>query len=180
MPGDLVTERRYRSGVTRHSVVSHMPTQDTSQPPTLHRNGFMPTTFQLLIERFQLHPQPFGDGDTFDPEPPGPALRADMREPQEIKRLRLTQTPPLAISCGVPPELDQPRLARMQPQPEPRQPPAKLNQEPPRIILTLKPDNKIVSKAHNNHLTARMVTTPPLDPQVQNIVQVDIRQQRRY
>src|SRR5215470_4647146 len=114
------------------------------------------------------------------PDPPGPSPRADMREPQEIERLRPAQTPPLPIPSGVPPELDQPRLVRMQAQPELRQPPAKLDQEPPRIILMLKPDNKIVSETHNDDLTTRVARTPPLDPHIQDVVQVDIRQQRRY
>src|SRR5262250_3068103 len=149
MTGGLVAESGYRIGIAGHGVIGHVPAQDTSQPAPLYRDGIAPTAFELHVERFQLRPLALGDGDTSDPDPPGPGPRADMREPQEIERLRPAQTPPRPIPSGVPPELDQPRLVRMQAQPELRQPPAKLDQEPPRIILMLKPDNKIVSETHN-------------------------------
>jgi hypothetical protein len=45
-----------------------------------------------------------------------------MREAQEVERLRFTQTPLGPSPGGVPPELDQPGLVRVQFQPEPREP----------------------------------------------------------
>src|SRR5215471_7893878 len=50
---------------------------------------------------------------------PGPGLPADMREAQEVERLRLTEPPGLPVSGGEPPELDQPSLIGLEPQPEP-------------------------------------------------------------
>ncbi|WP_206744657.1 hypothetical protein, partial [Parafrankia soli] len=77
----------------------------------------MPTTLQLLIDRLQLRPHAFRDRDALEPERPPPGCRTDVREPQKVERLRLAQTPPLPIPGGVPPELDQPRLIRVQFQP---------------------------------------------------------------
>jgi hypothetical protein len=96
----------------------------------------MPVPLELLVDSLQLRPQPFRDRDTPDPEPPRPGCRADMRKPQEVERLRSTRTTRLPKPGSVPPELDQPRLVRVQLQPEPRQPLAKLVQEPPRILKT--------------------------------------------
>src|SRR5262249_42331697 len=110
----------------------------------------------------------------------GPGRAAVSGTPRELHVSRLPQPPPRPISGGVAPELDQPRLAWVQPQPEPRQPLTKLNLEPPRIILVFEPDNKVVSETHDDDLATRVARAPPLNPQVQDIVQVDIRQQRRY
>src|SRR5690242_6252106 len=104
----------------------------------------MPATLELVIDLAQLRPHPFRDGDTPQPEPAVLRLPADMRKAEEGERLRLTRTPRRPAPGGEPPELDQPGLIRVQLQPEPRQPLAKLNQEPPRILLMLEPDDEIV------------------------------------
>lgn len=86
--------------------------------------------------------------------------------------------PRLARSrAGVGPELDQPGLVRVQLQSELRQPLAKLVPEPPCILFVFEPDDEVVSPAHDDHLSVRVAAAPPVDPQVQDIMQVDIRQQ---
>jgi len=50
------------------------------------------------------------------PDVKGSAARevpTEMREPQKHKGLRFSLAPPLSLSDGEPPELDQPRLVRM-------------------------------------------------------------------
>jgi hypothetical protein len=135
---------------------------------------------ELVLDLNQLRPQTLLDRDAPDPEPSGRGLRADVREAQEVERLRFTQTPPSTVPSSEPPELDQPRLVRVQLQPEVRQPLAKLGQEPPRILLVLKPDGVVVSEPHDDHVTVRPVTPPPVGPQIEHVVQVHVREQRRY
>ena len=65
---------------------------------------------------------------------PLPLVRADVREAQEVERLRLTQPPRLPTFGRVASELDQPRLVRVQLQTELREPLAKLGEEPLRIV----------------------------------------------
>src|SRR5882757_2832312 len=139
----------------------------------------MPATLELVPHLRQLRPHPFLDRDTPDPEPPAPRPRTDVREPQEVERLRLTQTPTPTIDGGPPPELDQPRLVRMQLQPELRQPLAQLIAEPPRILLMLKPDGDVISEPHDDHVTDRPMIPPPVGPQVEHIMEVHVREQRR-
>ena len=67
----------------------------------------------------------------------------------------------------------------MQFQAELRQPGPELNQEPPRVLLVLKTDDKVVSEPHDDHLAASVMTTPPHGPEVQNVMQVHVREQRR-
>src|SRR4030088_3047377 len=162
--GHLVPEGRYRIRVSWYRVVGHVSLQHRGQPPSLDRDGIMPTTLELVLDFRQLRPHPFRDRDALNPEPPSPRSRADVREPQEVERLWFAQTPTLAIDSGTPPELDQPRLVRVQLQSELCKPLAKLFQEPPRILLVLKPDGVVVSEAHDDHVTVRSVTSPPVGP----------------
>src|SRR5262249_28058907 len=104
----------------------------------------------------------------------------DVGKAQEVKRLRLTLTPRLTVTGGEPPELDQPGLVRVQLQPELREPLAKLDPKPPRILLILETNDKVVSEPHNDHVTVRPPLPPPLGPQVEDVVQIQVSQQRGY
>ena len=126
MPGYLVTESLYCLGVAGHGVVRHVPAHHAGQPAALLRNGQMHALHELVFDLFQLRPHPFRDRDPLDPEPPAPGRRADVREAQEIERLRLAQAACPPVPGGVPPELDQPRLVRVQLESELREPAAQL------------------------------------------------------
>jgi hypothetical protein len=94
------------------------------------------------LPELQLRPHPFRDRDPPDPEPAVPGLRADVREAQEIERLRLTQAPGCPFRGGEPPELDQPGLARVLFQPELREPLPEPGQEPSGVLAILNPTMK--------------------------------------
>jgi len=53
-----------------------------------------------------------------------------VREAQKAERLRLPESPRPSVAGGVPPELDQARLLRVQLQRELREPLAKVAEEP--------------------------------------------------
>ena len=67
-----------------------------------------------------------------------------MREAEEIERLWLAEPARLPPPGGVPPELDQARLAWVQFQGELRKPLAKVRQEPLRVALMLKARDEVV------------------------------------
>src|SRR4029453_671764 len=102
-----------------------------------------------------------------------------MREAQEVERLRLALTPGCPVPGGMPPELDQPGLLRVQLQPELREPAAQPGPEPLSVLPVLEPDDEIVSETHDDHITARVPLPPPVGPQVQDVVQVHAGEQRR-
>ena len=85
-------------------------------------------------------------------------------EAQEVERLRFARTPPASLPGGMPPELEQPGLVRVQLQPEPREPLTKLNQELPRVLLVLEPDHEVVGPPDDDHLTVGVVVAPPRHP----------------
>ena len=65
------------------------------------------------------------------------------------------------VTGGVPPELDQAGLVRVQLQPELREPLAKLGEEPLRVVLVLEPDDKVIGEPHDDHVTVRVPPPPP-------------------
>ena len=79
--------------VAGHSIIGHVPAHHAGQPAALLRNGQMHAPPELVFDHFQLGPHPFRDRDAPDPEPPALGGRADMRETQEIERLRLARAP---------------------------------------------------------------------------------------
>src|SRR6266571_7315540 len=154
VPGHLSPERRDRRAVTGHGVVGEMPAYHACQPPPLLRDGLMPTPPELVLDLCQLRPHPLRDRDAPHPETPVLLLRADVREAEEVERLGLAQAPRPPPPGGEPPELDQARLARMQIQPELREPLAKVVQEPARILVVLKAHDKVVRETHDDHVPA--------------------------
>ena len=102
-----------------------------------------------------------------------------MREPQERERLRFPLAPRRPVPGGTPPELDQPGLTGVQFQPEPGEPAAQLVPEPLGVVPVLEPDDEVVREPDDDHITMRVPLPPPVGPQVQDVVQVHVREQRR-
>jgi hypothetical protein len=67
------------------------------------------------------------------------------------------------MPSGVPPELDEPGLVRMQLQPKLREPLTKIGEEPQRVVLILETHGEIVGEPYGYHIAARTPIPPPLD-----------------
>ena len=179
VPGHLGAEGVDRVDVAGHGVVGLVPAHHAGQPSPLLRDGLVPappswslTSFSLARIRFEM---------VFRrTQKVRPRLRADVREAEERERLRLPGAPRLPVPGGEPPELDQPRLAGVQFQPEPREPLAQLGQELLGVSRCSNPTMK--SSAKRTMITSPRACRlpPPVGPQVQDVVQVHVREQRRY
>ena len=101
-----------------------------------------------------------------------------MREAEEIERLRPAEATRLPVSGGEPSELDQTCLVGVQLQRELREPFAKVGLEPLRLLSMLKAHDEVVRETHDDHVPARVAASPLLGPQVEDVVQVDVRKQR--
>src|SRR3954447_24088840 len=113
-------------------------------------------------------------------EPPRlPRLAANVREAEKPERLRLAEPPCRAIPSGVPSELDQPCLVGVELQTELREPVPKLDREPLRVFTILKSHHEVISEAHDHDVTVRVPRPPLVSPQVQDVVGVDVPEQRR-
>ena len=104
--------------------------------------------------RLQLCSHPFGDRDTLHHEPSALGLPADVREPQEIKRLRSAQSPRLPVCSGEPPKLYQSRLLGLQLQPKLCESHSQVSLKPLRFLTMLKSQHKIVSLCRTRHKSA--------------------------
>ena len=100
-------------------------------------------------------------------------------KPRKSKVSGFPSPRPLSILGGEPPELDEPRLLGMQFQPELRESLAQLGEEPLGVTLVLEANDEVVSEPHDDHVTVRVPLPPLLDPQVEDVVQVDVGEQRR-
>jgi hypothetical protein len=102
-----------------------------------------------------------------------------VREAEKGERLRLAKTPRLPIPGGEPPELDQPCLLGIQLQAELRDPAAKISKEPLSVIPVLEARHEVVRKPRDDHITMRVLTSPLVSPQVEDVVKVNICKERR-
>src|SRR5512144_862595 len=139
----------------------------------------MLASLDLAPEDSELGRYPLRVGDPLELEAPAPGLPADVREAEEAKRLRLAQAPPLAIPGGKPPELDQPRLLGRQLQVELREPSAKVSVKPLCVLPVLESHHGIVSEAHDHDLTTRAPAPPLMGPEVEDVVRINVGEQRR-
>ena len=84
--GHLIANGLLFPAITRHGVVGEIPSQHAGQPLALLWDGQMSAALELVIDLGKLGPHPFGHHGAPEPELPAPALPADMREAQEIRR----------------------------------------------------------------------------------------------
>jgi hypothetical protein len=181
-PPDLTkrtTEGSYRRTVHRDAVVTHMPENNRSQIATNQWNGLVHAGFKFGFHRLKLRLPPLAHRLAQHREAALPCLPATVREAQEVEAPRRAPiTAFLSVRARKATELDESRLLRMQFQPEVREPFAQLREEPLGLDSMLEPNNKVIGKTYHDDITACLLLSPSLDPQVEHIVQVDIGQQR--
>ena len=178
MPDELSAEGGERLAVVGHRVVLVVPAQDAGEPASLLGDGLMHASPYLEPVGPQLGTHPFGVGDPLQLEPPLPGLRAHVREAEKLERLRLTETPRLPIPGGVAPELDQPRFLGVQLLVELCESFAQVSPEPLRVIPVLETHHEVVGETHDHDITVRVPPPPLVRPEVEDVVQVDVRKQR--
>src|SRR3990172_11210713 len=86
---NLETEREQRRAVHGHPVVPQMPLHDRAQPPAHLGDRRVQAAPERGFDLAQLRLQPLPDRLPDHREPPVPLLPADVREAEEVERLRL-------------------------------------------------------------------------------------------
>jgi len=135
----------------------------------------VPAPLKLLVELLQLRLQPRSHRLPQHPEPPHPGLPADMRESQEIEALGFPLAAPLSVVGGEPPELDEPRLLGMQRQAESGKALAQLCQKFFGLTPMLESYDEVIGIPNDDDVV-RVSLSPPLDPEVEHVVKVDVGQ----
>ena len=91
-----------------------MPAEDRGQPFPHLGNGVVPAPTEGLLHLPQLGPKPLTHGLPHEREPPFPRLPTDVSEAEEVERLGLAPSAPLAVLRRVAAELDQAGLFGVQ------------------------------------------------------------------
>jgi hypothetical protein len=102
-----------------------------------------------------------------------------VRESQEIERFGFPFSSLLPVLFGKSPELNPARFVWVQFQPELSQPFPKLFQEAICIGPRLEPENIIIRVPDDNDIASRALLAPGFHPQVEYIMQIDVRKQGR-
>src|SRR6266542_2005208 len=175
---DLATEGLHLVDVAGHGVVGEMSSHDAREPASLCFEGPMASSHQQGSDLAQLRRHSLRDRLSQQQEAPVLGRRAVVREAQELERLRPAEAPLLALLGGEPPEADQARLLGIQPQPKLGQALRQVSPEPLRVRAMLKPQHDVVGVPDDEHVTAGMLPAPLLGPQIEEVVQVDVCEQR--
>jgi hypothetical protein len=88
-PDHPIAECGQTVSVSWHRMVVEVALNDRPEPFAVVHNWFMHPPAQRLLDFQQLRPQPLADRFAFHCIAPIPVLPADMRESQNIERLRL-------------------------------------------------------------------------------------------
>jgi hypothetical protein len=107
-----------------------------------------------------------------------PRAATDEREPQEVERLRFALPVALPPLDRIASELQQPGLVPMQFERELLEPRSHRVPEAARFGLKLEAHDQIVGITHHDHVALGFAPPPLLRPQVEDVVQVDVGQQR--
>src|SRR4029450_6631708 len=83
-----------------------------------------------------------------------PAGRAEMREPEEVERLRFAEALSSPASNRLPSKLNEPRLVGMKSEPEACEPCFEISKEVLCLMPMLEADDGVVRIAHDNHLAS--------------------------
>ncbi len=147
------------------------------QPASLIRHGLVSHPIEPLADFFYLTPQTLGYGLPLHHESSAlEALRTYMCETQEVERFRFPFASALPIPYRQTAKFDQAGLLRVHLQPKALHAPFQLPLESLCIAAVLKPHDKVICVTHDDDLACGVALSPLLHPQVQNIVQVYIRQ----
>ena len=175
---DMVPERHERPAVCRDRVVGEVARHDLPQPSPLFGDGLVPASPHLLLHVLKFRSQAVAPGLPLE---------------QEFALARLPQmnvNPRNLNVSGLP----TPRFSRFAAAKRPNsirrvfsgwsvsanclKPRPHRIKEATSIALFLEADNQIIGVAHDDHVAGGLVPSPARGPQVETVVQVDIRQER--
>jgi hypothetical protein len=165
--------------VVRDTVVSLPTPNHACQPATRLAWGIMAAALKLFLDRCQRPTHSRSHRDPLESESLGSAcLPAYVRETQEIKRLTLTSAFPFASSRATATKLDQACLRGMKIEAELVESLTERRQASSCVCLMLETDHEVVRVSEDDTIACRMTLSPLVDPQIENVVQKHIRQQR--
>src|SRR4051794_26717942 len=176
---EALPENPHTIQISGNRMVLGIPHHNLLEPSTGGRHRLMPPVSQLRLNRTQLRHHPLFR--RFAPDDEGsiaPALPAVMRKAQEREGFRFSLATLLPVLGGKAPQLDQPRLFRIPFQTELCQPLLESFPEAFGLCPAFEADNQIIGIPHDDHIAACLLLAPSFYPQIEDIMQVDVGNQR--
>src|SRR5712691_6969004 len=176
----LESKRLQRMTIHRHPVVTVVSDAHRLEPRSNVGNRLMHAPSQFGFHFLELGSKPL-----LDREPPhretsvaslGPA---DMREPQEVERFRFPLAAILPVLVRVRTKFQKARLVRMQLQSILQESLLQSGQKLLGLPSMLKPHDEVIGPASNDHITLSLCLSPVVRPEVEHVMQVDVRQPGR-
>ncbi len=179
-PPHLEPKEPPRRLVHGHPVISDVSTHHRLQPLAYFRDGFVHPSLKLGFHLIQLRLHPFAYRLPQHREPSiTPLLHTDMRKAEKVERLRFSFSTPLPLVDRIRTKLQQSRFLGMQFQVELPHSFRKFFPELIGIHFAVKAHHNVIREAHHDHIAVCPLLTPCLDPQVEYVVKIDVRQKRR-
>ncbi|MEZ6032830.1 MAG: hypothetical protein R3C17_07045 [Planctomycetaceae bacterium] len=177
-PGNLVNETTQAVTVARDGMIVQPTLHDTPQPAARFAERTMHTFPQVLLDLLKGRTHSFGNRVTMDREPAVLLrLSALVSETQKVESLGAALAASLTPFDGVPPKLDQASLLLVQLQAKLGKACVKFVQTRSRLVVVFEANHKIVCVTYDHDIAAT-ARTPPLDPQVEDVMQIHVRKQR--
>src|SRR5260370_29900307 len=179
-PPHMEPKEPQRVLVQGHSVIRDVSTHPRLQPLAYSGDGCMHPSLKFGFPLVQLRLHPFAYRLPQHCKPSiAPLLYADVRKAQEVERLRFPFSTPLPLVDRKRTELQQSRLLGMQFQVELPHSFGKLRPKLIGIRFAVKAHHDVVRESHDDDVAVRALLTPRLDPQVEYVMKIDVRQNRR-
>ena len=134
-------------------------------------------TQQLRFDLLQLGSHLLGNRLAFDGERPLPRLATHVGEAEEVERFRFTLTALVSAFSHIAAELDQARFLRVEFQSEFEKAVPEFSETAFRISLFLEPDDEVIRVTDDDHVARCPALAPVRNPEIENVVQEDIRQE---
>ncbi len=165
--------------VTRYSEVTEMPTHHGLQPLANFRNRIMHASPQLDFHLLQLSLHALANRLPKYQKPSLFRLPADVLEAEKIEGLWPAQTEALSVRRRMASELEESRLFRVQFELEFRHAFGEFFPELFSFRLELESNHDVVGIAHHDYIALRSFPSPCLNPEIKDVMKVDVRQQWR-
>jgi hypothetical protein len=177
-PTHCSRERVHRRVIHGHRVILHVPLYHRTYIRAEFRDGAVQAAPKFGFDRLQLglHARPHRPPK--HRELPGSGRGTDVREPEKIEARRFPLATGSPVVAGEPTKLQPPCLRGMQHQPEPRESFAQVREKLLGVVSTFEAHHEVVGKAHDDDVAGRVAPTPLVSPEVEDIVQVEIGQER--
>jgi hypothetical protein len=134
---------------------------------------------ERILHRLELGAEPFRGGLPLQSKTSSPSLvPTHVGEAKEVESLRLALPVIRTAFCGEPPKLNEPGLFGVQAQTELEHPVLKFLQELFGLVAVLESQDEVIRKTDDNNIAVCTSLSPVLNPEIQSVVEVHIREQR--